>query len=136
MVQNQVNVLPRVPMDKAVAAKQEIEKLRDKIRRHDYQYYVLDDPELSDAAYDLLMNRLKELEAANPKLITPDSPSARVGGIPRAGFQTVRHARPMLSLDNAFSYDALRDFDRRVRQGIGREKIEYVAEHKFDGLSI
>jgi DNA ligase (NAD+) len=123
-------------MAKAVAAKQEIEELRDKIRHHDYRYYVLDDPEVSDAVYDRLMNRLKELEAANPKLITPDSPSARVGGTPRAGFQTLRHARPMLSLDNAFSYDALRDFDRRVRQGIGREKIEYVAEHKFDGLSI
>jgi DNA ligase (NAD+) len=123
-------------MAKAAAAKQEIEQLRDKIRHHDYKYYVLDDPELSDAAYDRLMNRLKELEAVNPKLITPDSPTARVGGIPRAGFQTVQHARAMLSLDNAFSYDALRDFDRRVRQGSGREKIEYVAEHKFDGLSI
>jgi DNA ligase (NAD+) len=123
-------------MAKAVAAKQEIETLRDKIRHHDYKYYVLDDPELSDAAYDRLMNRLKELEAANPKLITPDSPSARVAGTPRAGFQTVRHARPMLSLDNAFSFEALRDFDRRVRQASGREKIEYVAEHKFDGLSI
>src|ERR1700730_13007676 len=123
-------------MAKAAAAEQEIEELRDKIRHHDYRYYVLDDPEVSDAAYDRLMNRLKELEAANPKLITPDSPSARVGGAPRAGFQTLRHARPMWSLDNAFSYDALRDFDRRVRQGIGREKIEYVAEHKFDGLSI
>ena len=123
-------------MAKAVAAKHEIEELRDKIRHHDYRYYVLDDPELSDAGYDRLMNRLKELEAANPKLITPDSPTARVGGVPREGFQTVRHARSMLSLDNAFSYDALRDFDRRVRQGSGREKIEYVAEHKFDGLSI
>src|SRR6202047_3433372 len=106
------------------AAKQEIEELRDKIRHHDYRYYVLDDPELSDAAYDRLMNRLKELEAANPKLMTPDSPSARVGGTPRAGFQTVRHARPMLSLDNAFSYETLADFDRRVRQGSGREKSE------------
>jgi DNA ligase (NAD+) len=123
-------------MPKAVPAKQEIEQLRDKIRHHDYQYYVLDEPELTDAAYDRLMNRLKELEAANPKLITLDSPTARVGGTPRAGFQTVKHARQMLSLDNAFSYEALGDFDRRVRQGIGREKIEYVAEHKFDGLSI
>src|ERR1700720_2403420 len=136
MMLNHVNVLPRVLMAKAAAAKQEIEELRDKIRHHDYRYYVLDDPELSDAAYDRMMNPLKELEAANPKLITPDSPSARVGGVPRAGFQTVRHARAMLSLDNAFSYDALRDFDRRVRQGSGREKIEYIAEHKFDGLSI
>jgi len=118
------------------AAKREIESLREKIRAADYKYYVLDDPELSDAAYDRLMNRLKELEAANPKLVTTDSPSARVGGVPRQGFTTVKHGRAMLSLDNAFSYDALRDFDRRVRQGIGREKIEYVAEHKFDGLSI
>jgi DNA ligase (NAD+) len=123
-------------MAKAAAAKHEVEDLRDKIRRHDYKYYVLDDPEISDSAYDRLMNRLKELEAANPRLITPDSPTARVAGTPREGFQTVRHARAMLSLDNAFSYDALRDFDRRVRQGSGREKIEYVAEHKFDGLSI
>jgi DNA ligase (NAD+) len=123
-------------MAKAAAAKQEIEELRDKIRHHDYRYYVMDDPEISDAAYDRLMNRLKALEAENPALITPDSPTARVGGTPRAGFQTVRHARAMLSLDNAFSYDALRDFDRRVRQGSGREKIEYVTEHKFDGLSI
>jgi DNA ligase (NAD+) len=123
-------------MAKAAAARQEIEQLRDRLRHHEYRYHVLDDPEISDAAYDKLMNRLKELEAANPKLITADSPTVRVGGPPRAGFQTMRHARPMLSLDNAFSYDVLRDFDRRVRQSSGREKIEYVAEHKFDGLSI
>jgi DNA ligase (NAD+) len=123
-------------MARAATAKNEIVELRDKIRNHDHKYYVLDDPEISDSAYDRLMNRLRELEAANPALVTPDSPTARVGGTPRQGFQTMRHARPMLSLDNAFSYDALRDFDRRVRQGIGREKIEYVAEHKFDGLSI
>src|SRR4029077_6814683 len=125
-------------MAKAAVAgiKKEIDDLREKIRAADYKYYVLDDPELSDAAYDRLMNRLKELEAAHPGLVTADSPSARVGGVPRQGFTTVKHGRPMLSLDNAFSYDALQDFDRRVRQGIGREKIEYVAEHKFDGLSI
>src|SRR6267378_2569906 len=123
-------------MAKAVAAKHEIEELRDKLRHHEYLYYVLDQPEISDAAYDRLMKRLQELEAAHPELITPDSPSVRVGGTPREGFQTVQHARPMLSLDNAFSYDQLRDFDRRVRQGSGREEIEYIAEHKFDGLSI
>jgi DNA ligase (NAD+) len=123
-------------MAKAVAAKHEIEELRDKLRHHEYLYYVLDQPEISDAAYDRLMKRLEELEAAHPQLITADSPSVRVGGTPREGFQTVQHARPMLSLDNAFSYDQLRDFDRRVRQGSGREKIEYIAEHKFDGLSI
>ena len=123
-------------MAKAVAAKHEIEELRDKLRHHEYLYYVLDQPEISDASYDRLMKRLEELETAHPELITPDSPSVRVGGAPREGFQTVQHARPMLSLDNAFSYDQLRDFDRRVRQGSGREKIEYIAEHKFDGLSI
>src|SRR5579863_831129 len=123
-------------MAKAVAAKHEIEELRDKLRHHEYLYYVLDQPEISDAAYDRLMKRLEELEAAHPALVTPDSPTVRVGGTPREGFQTVQHARPMLSLDNAFSYDALRDFDRRVRQGSGHEKIEYIAEHKFDGLSI
>src|SRR5271155_5949893 len=120
----------------SAAIKKEIEGLRGKLRHHEYRYYVLDDPEISDAAYDKLMERLKVLEAAHPELVTPDSPTVRVGGTPREGFQTVRHARAMLSLDNAFSYDALRDFDRRVREGIGKEKIEYIAEHKFDGLSI
>src|SRR5499425_3296225 len=125
-------------MAKAAPAnvKKETEELREKLRYHEYRYYVLDEPEISDAAYDRLMERLKELEAAHPELVTPDSPSVRVGGAPRGGFQTVRHARPMLSLDNAFSYDALREWDRRVREGSGREKIEYIAEHKFDGLSI
>jgi len=125
-------------MAKAAPAsvKKEIEELREKLRYHEYRYYVLDDPEISDAAYDRMMNRLKELEAAHPELVTPDSPTVRVGGAPRDGFQKVRHARPMLSLDNAFSYDALRDWDRRVREGSGQEKIEYIAEHKFDGLSI
>src|SRR4029077_5951328 len=125
-------------MAKAAPAsvKKEMEELREKLRYHEYRYYVLDDPEISDAAYDRLMNRLKELEAAHPQLVTPDSPTVRVGGTPREGFQTVQHARPMLSLENAFSYDALGDFDRRVRQGSGHEKIEYIAEHKFDGLSI
>jgi DNA ligase (NAD+) len=125
-------------MAKAAPAsvKKEIEKLREKLRHHEYQYYVLDEPEISDAAYDGLMEKLKALEVAHPGLITPDSPTVRVGGTPREGFQKVQHARAMLSLDNAFSYDALREFDRRVREGIGTEKIEYIAEHKFDGLSI
>jgi DNA ligase (NAD+) len=121
--------------DKA-AMRKEAEELREKIRHHEYLYYVLDAPEISDAAFDRLMERLKEIEAAHPDLVTPGSPTTRVGGTPREGFTTVRHARPMLSLDNAFSYDALRDWDRRVREGSGREDIEYIAEHKFDGLSI
>jgi DNA ligase (NAD+) len=125
-------------MAKAAPAsiKKEVEGLREKLRHHEYRYYVLDDPEISDAAYDKLMERLKGLEATHPGLVTPDSPTVRVGGAPRDGFQTVRHARAMLSLDNAFSYDVLGDFDRRVREGSGKEKIEYIAEHKFDGLSI
>jgi DNA ligase (NAD+) len=125
-------------MAKAAPAnvKKEMEELREKLRYHEYRYYVLDDPEISDAAYDRLMERLKELEAAHPELVTPDSLTVRVGGAPREGFTTVRHARPMLSLDNAFSYGALREWDRRVREGSGKEKIEYIAEHKFDGLSI
>ena len=125
-------------MAKAAPAsvKKEIEELREKLRYHEYRYYVLDDPEISDAAYDRMMNRLKELETAHPELVTPDSLTVRVGGAPREGFSTVRHARPMLSLDNAFSFDALREWDRRVREGSGQEKIEYIAEHKFDGLSI
>src|ERR1700681_2254200 len=118
------------------AIKNEIEDLREKLRHHEYRYYVADDPEISDAAYDRLMGKLKELEAAHPELVTADSPTVRVGGAPRDGFQTYQHARPMLSLDNAFSYDALHEFDRRVRESSGREKIEYIAEHKFDGLSI
>ena len=118
------------------AAAKEMEEVRKKLRYHEYRYHVLDDPEISDAAYDRLLARLKELESAHPALVTPDSPTARVGGPPRDGFQTVKHARPMLSLDNAFSNDALLEWDRRVREGSGHEKIEYIAEHKFDGLSI
>src|SRR5215468_4635378 len=120
----------------AVNVKKEIEELREKLRHHEHRYYVMDEPEISDAAYDRLMERLKGLEAAHPELVTADSPTVRVGGAPREGFTTVRHARAMLSLDNAFSYDALREWDRRVREGSGKEKIEYIAEHKFDGLSI
>ncbi len=125
-------------MAKAAPAsvKKEVEELREKLRHHEYRYHVLDDPEISDAAYDRLMEKLKELEAAYPEIVASDSPTARVGAPAREGFQTMRHTRPMLSLDNAFSFDALRDFDRRVREGIGRQSIEYIAEHKFDGLSI
>ena len=118
------------------SVKKEAEELRAKLRHHEYRYHVLDDPEISDAEYDRLLERLKELEGNYPELITPDSPTSRVGAPPREGFESVRHSRPMLSLDNAFSFEALRNFDRRVREGIGRDSIEYIAEHKFDGLSI
>jgi DNA ligase (NAD+) len=118
------------------AVKKQIVDLREKLRHHEYKYYVQDDPEISDAAYDRLMARLTELETAYPELITADSPTLRVGGTARAGFETVQHSRPMLSLDNSYSYEDLREFDRRAREVSGREEIEYVAEHKFDGLSI
>ena len=114
----------------------DIERLREEIRRHEYKYFVEDDPEISDAAFDRLMNQLKKLEAEHPELVTPDSPSQRAGGTPREGFTEVRHKTPMVSLDNAFSFEELRAFDRRVREITGREKIEYISEHKFDGLSL
>lgn len=123
-------------MAKSKSAAKEIEKLREEIRRHEHRYYVLDDPEISDPAFDRLVGRLRGLEAANPKLVTPDSPTQRVGGKPREGFQTFRHRRPMLSLDNAYSFDELADFDRRVREASGRIAVDYVAEHKLDGLSL
>jgi DNA ligase (NAD+) len=123
-------------MSKNREAGKEIERLRAEIRRHEYLYYVLDEPEISDAKFDRLMNQLKALEAENPHLLTPDSPTQRVGGAPREGFTEVRHKTPMVSLDNAFSFEELRAFDRRVREITGREKIEYIGEHKFDGLSL
>jgi DNA ligase (NAD+) len=113
-----------------------IEGLREKLRHHEYLYYVLDAPEISDAEYDALMRELKQLEDANPELATEDSPTRRVGGKPREGFVKVAHSVPMLSLDNALGEDELRDFDRRVRGLLGGESYEYAAELKLDGLSL
>jgi DNA ligase (NAD+) len=123
-------------MSKSSEVVKEIQHLREEIRHHDYLYHVADDPEISDAAYDRLMKRLKQLEAENPKLVTPDSPTQRLGGAPREGFQTIQHRMPMVSLDNAFSMEDLSNFNRRMRLATGREKIEYTTEHKFDGLSM
>jgi len=128
--------MAKAQMAKSRNAAKEIEALRDKIRRHEHLYYVLDDPKISDAAFDRLMNQLKELEARHPESATPDSPTQRVGGAPREGFQQFRHKTPMMSLDNAFSFEALGEFNRRVCQTTGREKVEYVCEQKFDGLSL
>ncbi|MGD1103008.1 MAG: NAD-dependent DNA ligase LigA [Terriglobia bacterium] len=114
----------------------EITELRDKVRYHEHRYYVLDDPEISDFEFDKLMHHLKELELQHPELVTPDSPTQRVGGAPAAEFPKVRHPAPMLSLDNTYSVDDLRDFDRRVRELAGRDRVEYVAELKLDGLSM
>jgi DNA ligase (NAD+) len=113
-----------------------IEALRDKIRYHEYRYYVLDDPEIADNEFDHLMIQLKKLEAEHPDLITPDSPSQRVGGKPREGFVKVRHSAPMLSLDNTYSEDELRNWERRVHELSGRKDIEYVCELKLDGMSL
>ena len=113
-----------------------IETLREKIRRHEYLYYVLDRPEISDAEFDELMRRLKDLEAAHPELITPDSPTQRVGGKPREGFVKVRHSSPMLSLDNTYNEEELRDWERRVHELSGRQDVDYVCELKLDGMSL
>src|SRR5580658_2781533 len=112
-------------MAKNSAAAKEIERLREKIRHHEYLYFVQDEPEISDAQFDKLMNQLKKLEAEFPSLRTPDSPTQRVGGTPRSGFTTVAHKTPMMSLDNAFSFEELGEFDRRVRELTGREKVDY-----------
>src|ERR1700680_4870613 len=117
-------------------AARELEKLREKLRHHEHLYYVLDAPEISDAEYDALMRELQALEAQHPELITPDSPSRRVGGKPREGFVKVRHSSAMLSLDNALNEADLRDFDRRVRDLLGSSGYGYVAELKMDGLSM
>jgi DNA ligase (NAD+) len=110
--------------------------LHDLLRHHEYQYYVLDAPTISDAEYDTLINELKALEAVHPELLTPDSPTQRVGGRPAEGFQKVPHSRPMLSLDNAYNEEELRDWDRRVRELAGTLPVLYVAELKLDGLSL
>jgi DNA ligase (NAD+) len=114
----------------------EIESLREEIRHHEYRYYVLDDPEISDAEFDRRMNELKNLEAAHPELVTPDSPTQRVGGKPREGFVKVPHSIPMLSLDNAYNEEELRNWERRVHELSGRRDIEYVCELKLDGMSL
>ena len=106
------------------------------LRHHEHLYYVMDAPEISDQAFDALMNELKRIEAEHPELVTPDSPTQRVGGKPAEGFKKVRHSRPMLSLDNAYSDEELRDWDRRVHELAGNLPVEYTAELKLDGLSM
>jgi DNA ligase (NAD+) len=120
----------------AKSVEKEIEKLRAEMRYHEHCYYVQDDPEISDFEFDKMMRRLQDLESAHPELVTADSPTQRVGGQPAESFPKVRHSTPMISLDNTYSVDEFRDFDRRVRELSGREKVEYVAELKLDGLSM
>jgi DNA ligase (NAD+) len=119
------------------SAAQQIESLRESIRHHEYLYYVLDQPEIDDLAFDELMRKLQRLEAEHPELVTTDSPTQRVGGKPKEGFAKVAHSRPMLSLDNVNSEEELRAWERRVHELAGPEaKIEYVCEYKLDGLSM
>lgn len=122
-------------MEKEQATKR-MEELRATINDHNYNYYVLDNPKITDAEYDRLMNGLVALENIYPEMITADSPSQRVGGAPAQGFQSVRHLAPMLSLGNAFNEQELRDFDRRVKNGLDGQPVEYVAELKIDGLAV
>ena len=123
-------------MPAAKEAEKKIEALREKIRHHERLYYVLDQPEVSDQDFDRLMQQLQKLEAEHPELITPDSPTQRVGGKPREGFVKVRHSSPMLSLDNTYSEDELRGWERRVHELSGRREIDYVCELKLDGMSL
>lgn len=112
-------------------------ELREQLNDHNYRYYILDEPAIPDAEYDRLMQELRNLEAEHPELITPDSPTQRVGATPQSAFAPVHHEVPMLSLDNAFSDEELADFDRRIRDRLKREEqIEYACEPKLDGIAI
>ena len=117
-------------------ARRRVEKLRNTIRHHDHLYYVLDRPEISDAAYDQLYRELRELEAEYPELIVPESPTQRVAGAPRPGFSEVEHTAPMLSLDSSADEDGVRRFDTRLRSALGDGNVTYVVEPKLDGLSV
>ncbi|MEO0097493.1 MAG: NAD-dependent DNA ligase LigA [candidate division WOR-3 bacterium] len=115
-------------------AKKEIERLRKEIRYHDYRYYVLNDPVISDYEYDMLYKKLVELEKKFPHLITPDSPTQRVGGEPLKEFKSVIHEIPMLSLDNTYSYEELKEFDKRIRKSV--PNVHYLCELKVDGVAV
>ncbi len=115
---------------------EKIKKLRNVIRKHDYNYYVLNEPVISDYAYDTLINELISLEGKNPDLITPDSPTQRVGGVPLAEFTIVTHNVPMLSLSNTYNHEELYEFEKKVLRILGHKKINYVTELKFDGIAV
>lgn len=116
--------------------KQRLDALREEINAHNYSYYVLDNPEVPDSEYDRLLQELSDIEKKYPELITPDSPTQRVGAIPLDSFAEVKHEVPMLSLGNAFSDQDMIDFDKRIREGVEQDNIEYAAEPKLDGLAI
>src|SRR6516162_4635533 len=115
---------------------QRAEELRKLLHHHNYLYYVEAKPEISDREFDRLMKELEELEAAHPDLVTPDSPTQRVGGTPVEGFATVRHRVPMLSIDNTYNATELREFDARIRKLLDGEPVCYVVELKIDGVAI
>jgi DNA ligase (NAD+) len=121
---------------RALSVSQQVEKLREEIRRHEELYYVLDNPQISDAEYDALLEQLQKLEQEHPDQVTPDSPTQRVGGRPAEGFAEVVHRRPMLSLDNSYNIEELRAFDQRCRRLAEGRNLDYVAELKIDGLSL
>jgi DNA ligase (NAD+) len=124
-------------MTRKLTPEQELQELRDTLRHHEHLYYVEDAPEITDAQYDALMNTLKKLEEEYPELVTPDSPSQRVGGKPKEGFPKMPHSRPMLSLDNAYNEAELRAWEQRVRDALpSTEKVRYMCELKLDGLSL
>ncbi|MFP4601854.1 MAG: NAD-dependent DNA ligase LigA [Halochromatium sp.] len=123
-------------MSVPASARERAERLRRDLEYHNHRYYVLDDPEIPDAEYDRLLRELQDLEARYPELVTPDSPTQRVGAEPLASFAEVEHRLPMLSLSNVFDEQELREFDRRVREGLGTERVRYSAEPKLDGLAI
>ena len=117
-------------------SQREIARLRAELEHHNYRYFVLDAPLISDAEYDALFQQLLRLETEHPEWVTADSPTQRIGALPAAGFETVEHTTPMLSLANAFDEEGLRDFDRRTRSGLDSETVRYLAEPKLDGLSV
>lgn len=134
--------LGRIGIVKPVMSKpnsqKQIDALREEIRKHDYSYFVLDKPTITDFEYDKLFAKLKELEAAHPELASEDSPTQRVGGTPVSQFEKIKHRKPMVSLSNSYSIEELQEFDERVRKFLERpdSKIEYMCELKFDGLAM
>src|ERR1019366_1364102 len=125
-----------IPDVNMASVQKRIEELRKQIDHHNQRYYVDAKPEISDRDFDRLLAELKTLESEHPELLTPDSPSQRVGGKPIDGFTTVRHREPMLSIDNSYSAHDLREFDRRVRRLLGAEPVTHVVELKIDGVAM
>src|ERR1041385_4031020 len=123
-------------MTSAKQAKEKHAQLVEEIRRHDHAYYVLAQPTISDQQYDRLYHELLDLEKQFPELITPDSPSQRVGGEPLKAFKPVQHVRPMLSLDNTYSQEELREFVNRVQRLLPKEQLDWIVEPKVDGVAI